>query len=136
MVETSRKTIARIGKRHHAFVAGWSRRNAKSLNLLLGVRSGRRRKLTYVGEVKVQPRALFINLLERRLRRSEIEASPFQDEVPADDDSVSHWVAPELVAEIDFEGWTKAGGVRRPKLYTIEEHGLLSRPRWIMVPKR
>jgi ATP-dependent DNA ligase len=136
MVELLGKSMASKSSRRHAFVAGWSRRNARSLSLLLGVRSGGRGKLTYVGAARVHPRALFINLLERRLRQSEIEASPFRHQAAADPDSNPHWVVPELVAEIEFEGWTKEGKLSRPKLCVIEERRLLRRPRWLKAPKK
>jgi ATP-dependent DNA ligase len=84
----------------------------------------------------VHPRALIINLLERRLRQSEIETSPFRNQTAGDPESNPHWVAPELVAEIEFEGWTKGGKVSRPKLCLIEERRLLRRPRWLKAPKK
>ena len=120
--------------RRYAFVGGWSRRNSKSLSLLLGVRKGRQRKLIYIGEAKVDPQSPFVSLLERRLRKGEVDASPFVGDIPADADSAYHWVAPQLVAEITFEGWTKARRISHPHLHTLIEHKAFKRPAWVEIP--
>ena len=55
---SSRTTARRPQGVQHAFVGGWSQRRGDFISLLLGVRQGRRRKLSYIGEVKTDPDGL------------------------------------------------------------------------------
>lgn len=119
----------------HALVGGWSQRRGDFVSLLLGVRQGRRRKLSYIGEVKTNPDDLATNLLEPLLRESEVESSPFIDGVPTQSGRAHHWVHPDLVAEIEFDGWTTAKTVKRAALKAVTERQAFRRANWITVPK-
>lgn len=99
------------GKRHagqagvrHALVGGWSQRKGRFTGLLLGIRQGNRRKLTYIGEAPTSDDNLLVRFLEGRLCEAEIETSPFLGDVPERPNITHHWISPELAAEPVFEG--------------------------------
>ena len=119
----------------HAFVGGWSQRRGDFISLLLGVRQGRRRKLTYIGEVKTGPDNLAKALLEPRLRESEVETSPFIEEPPEHPDHHHHWISPDLVAEIEFDGWTRDGTVGKAALKAVTDRSSFRHANWIAPPK-
>ena len=119
---------------HHAFVGGWSQRRGDFVSLLLGVRRGRQRKLTYIGEVKTDPNGLAMNFLEPRLRESETESSPFVDEPPAHKDRTLHWIAPDVVAEIEFESWNRDRTVKNASLRAVTERPSFRRANWAVPP--
>jgi bifunctional non-homologous end joining protein LigD len=129
---SSRRTAA--GTRH-AFVGGWSQRRGDFVSLLLGVRQGRRRKLTYIGEVKTDPDDLSMTLLEPRLRESEVETSPFIDEPPEHPNHRHHWISPDLVAEIEFDGWTRDGTLGKAALKAVTDRPSFRHANWIAPPK-
>jgi bifunctional non-homologous end joining protein LigD len=118
----------------HAFVGGWSQRRGDFVSLLLGVREGKRRKLTYIGEVKTDPDGLAMTLLEPRLRESEVETSPFVDELPAQRDRTHHWIAPDVVAEIAFESWNRDGTIKNASLRAVTERPSFRRANWAVPP--
>jgi bifunctional non-homologous end joining protein LigD len=119
----------------HAFVGGWSQRRGDFVSLLLGVRQGRRRKLTYIGEVKTDPDGLEMTLLEPRLRESEVEASPFVEGPPEHPNRRNHWINPDLVAEIEFDGWTRDGTVGKAALKAVTDRPAFRHANWIAPPR-
>jgi len=118
----------------HAFVGGWSQRRGDFVSLLLGVREGKRRKLTYIGEVKTDPDGLAMNLLEPRLRESEVETSPFVDEPPAQRERTHHWIAPDVVAEIEFDSWNRDRTIKNASLRAVAERPSFRRANWAAPP--
>ncbi|WP_119300855.1 ATP dependent DNA ligase [Dongia deserti] len=118
----------------HAFVGGWSQRRGDFVSLLLGVREGRRRKLTYIGEVKTNPDGLTMNFLEPRLRESEVETSLFVDEPPTHRDHTHHWITPEVVAEIEFDSWNRDRTIKNASLRAVAERPAFRRANWIVPP--
>jgi bifunctional non-homologous end joining protein LigD len=123
------------GDAQHAFVGGWSQRRGDFISLLLGVRQGRRRKLTYIGEVRTDPDDLAMTLLEPRLRESEVETSPFVEEPPEHPDHRHHWISPDLVAEIEFDGWTRNGTLGKAALKAVTDRPSFRHANWIAPPK-
>jgi ATP-dependent DNA ligase len=119
---------------HHALVGGWSQRRGDFVSLLLGVRQGKRRKLTYIGEVKTDPDGLAMTLLQPRLREGEVEASPFADEPPAHRDHTHHWIAPDIVAEIAFESWNRDRTIKNASLRAVTERPSFRRANWVSPP--
>ena len=132
---SSRTRARRPKAARHAFVGGWSQRPGDFISLLLGVRQGRRRKLTYIGEVKTDPDDLAMTLLEPRLRESEIETSPFVEQPPEHPNHRHHWTSPDLVAEIEFEGWTRDGTVGKAALKAVTDRPSFRHANWIALPK-
>src|SRR5262245_16756599 len=119
----------------HAFVGGWSQRRGNFVGLLLGIRQGKRRKLTYIGEVNTDPGGLAMILLEARLRESEIETSAFVDEPPTHRDHTHHWIDPDVVAEIEFDSWGRDRTIQNASLRAVAERPSFRRANWIVPPK-
>jgi bifunctional non-homologous end joining protein LigD len=117
----------------HAFVGGWSQRRGDFVSLLLGVRQGRRRKLTYIGEVKTNPDDLAMTLLEPRLRES--ETSPFVETPPEHPNHRHHWISPDLVAEIEIYGWTHDGTVAKAAVKAVADRPSFRHANWITPPR-
>jgi bifunctional non-homologous end joining protein LigD len=116
-------------------VGGWTQRRGRFVHLLLGVRKGRRRKLTFVGEVETPPDDLAMNFLEDQLRSAEVENSPFDSELPVPDTATSHWTAPELVAEVGFSGWTKSHTLSHPSLRWVTQRTAVRHAHWLSPPE-
>jgi len=86
--------------------------------LLLGIHEDG--GLRYVGKVGTGFNDRLLLDLGRRLRDMEIEQPPFAPEtkrVPKG----SHWVRPELVAEVAFSEWTRDGDIRHPSFKGLRE---------------
>ena len=58
-----------------------------------------------------------MKFLSARLKKVASDASPFKGKVELPSDRRVHWVKPQLVAEIEFAGWTEGVtfGKRRSK---------------------
>jgi bifunctional non-homologous end joining protein LigD len=69
-------------------------------------------KLKYAGKVGTGYSDEVLKDLIAKLRKIEIDISPFDEEVK---EKEVHWVRPELVAEIGFENWTREGRLRQPR---------------------
>jgi bifunctional non-homologous end joining protein LigD len=104
-------TKAKCRAGHEVVVGGWSETNGQFRSLLVGVY--RRRELVYVGRVGTGYGAAAVGRLLPRLKELQTEKNPFTgDNAPRPRDTV-HWVRPELVAEVEFAGWTEDGMVRQ-----------------------
>jgi bifunctional non-homologous end joining protein LigD len=119
----------------HAFVGGWSQWRGDFVGLLLGVRQGRQRKLTYIGEVATNPRGLEMTLLEPRLREIEVETSPFLEPPTAQRDHAHHWTDPDLVAEIEFDSWTRDHTISRASLRAVTGRPSFRNAKWAVPPR-
>jgi bifunctional non-homologous end joining protein LigD len=69
-------------------------------------------KLKYAGKVGTGFSNEVLNDLIIKLKKIEIDVSPFDEEVNEKD---VHWVRPDVVAEIGFENWTREGRLRQPR---------------------
>lgn len=109
--------------RQEFVVAGYTDRasgEAEVGSLLLGVHDDEGR-LVYVGNVGTGWDARTAAALKQRLRRIEVDASPFgaqplrQHRWAVRDPAARHYVEPTLVAEVEFSDWTPDAQVRHAK---------------------
>jgi bifunctional non-homologous end joining protein LigD len=85
--------------------------------LLVGYYEGGR--LRYAGKVGTGYAAATLRDLGARLRELETPESPFADARPIP--RGTHWVRPELVAQIGFAEWTNDGRLRQPRFLGLRD---------------
>ncbi len=94
-------------------VGGWTdpRGSRKGFGaLLLGVRKGK--TLRYVGSVGTGFDAKLLRSIPAQLRELAVARSPFDGDVDAN--APTHWVKPQLVAQVRFAEWTREEHLRQP----------------------
>lgn len=104
-------TKAKCRAGHEVVIGGWKSNAGKFRSLLVGVNKDDH--LAYVGVVGTGYGADKVKALMPALKAAAAKESPFGGkEKPAGGRDV-HWLKPELVAEIEFAGFTGAGMVRQ-----------------------
>ncbi|MGH6889567.1 MAG: DNA ligase D [Rhizomicrobium sp.] len=103
------KTKCRGGQ--EVVIGGWSATAGKFRSLLVGVFHGDR--LVSAGRVGTGFGRDKLKLLLEQLKPVATEENPFAGSGAPRATSNIHWVRPELVAEIEFAGWTSDGQVRQ-----------------------
>ncbi len=106
-------------QRQEFVIVGWSesdkRRGFRSL--LLAAKKGR--TLTYAGKVGTGFNAKLIEELMERMEPLATDKAPV--EVPRAERKGAHWIAPKLVAEINFAEFTDEGILRHPSFVGLRE---------------
>ncbi|MDQ6620933.1 MAG: non-homologous end-joining DNA ligase [Pseudomonadota bacterium] len=88
--------------------------------LLLGVHDAQG-QLRYCGKVGTGFNEALLTSLTPRLEKLQQSAAPFVNPPRGYEAKGSHWIKPELVAEIAFTEWTRDGTVRHPSFQGLRE---------------
>ena len=103
-------------RRQEAVVAGYKpgqgNRTGQVGSLLIGVNDSS--GLIYAGHVGTGFSVETLRLLGDKLRPLRRAGSPFDGPVPPEHARPAVWVEPELVIDVTFDSWTKAGRMRAP----------------------
>ena len=102
--------------RQEVVIGGWKpgkgNREGQIGSLLVGVHDSR--GLAYAGHVGTGFTVKTLRMLGASLKPLRRSSSAFDEPVPAEHARSAVWVEPRLVAEVVFEGWTRAGRMRAP----------------------
>ena len=104
-------TKAKVRAGHEVVIGGWKSNGGKFRSLMVGVpRDGH---LAYVGVVGTGYGQATVKQIMPELKANAAAKSPFGGEGAPKKTSDMHWLKPELVAEIEFAGWTGDNIVRQ-----------------------
>jgi bifunctional non-homologous end joining protein LigD len=104
-------TKAKCRAGHEVVIGGWSTTNGAFRSLLVGVNRGGH--LVHTGRVGTGYGRAVVDKLLPQLKKLKTDTNPFSGANAPKNARDIHWVKPELIAEIEFAGWTGDGMVRQ-----------------------